>query len=135
MKKILLSLLVAIPTGIYAQSSNPQSDTLRWNASGFTDQNTNATVQKTCQFVTYGNSKIDWIQKSGTVTYTLTVNGVSGNWTDANTDGSITYNVSFNEFTGTLVITRSGAITVALNITSPSDQIKNMYSISNFDIL
>ena len=132
---ILLLFFVLVQATAFAQTANPLSDTLRWNASGYTDQKTNALIQKSCQFVTYGSSKIDWVQKGGALTYTLTVNSVSGNWTDANTNGSITYNVTLDQFTGTLTIVRSGTISIALNITSATDKHNVSYSISNFDIL
>ena len=137
MKKILMILFVAIAFNVNGQTvANPQSDTLRWNASGFTDQLSSVTAQTTIQFVTYGSSKIDFIQKGGKLVYTFSVNSVSGAWTDASADGSLVYNISFNDLTGTLTVTRaSGAISITLNVTNTTDKINNQYAITNFDIL
>jgi hypothetical protein len=134
-KFILLTFFILVHVISFGQTANPSSDTIRWNSAGFTDQNTNVLVQKTCQFITYGSSKIDWIQKGGKLTYTFNITGINGTWTDANTDGTITYNVSFEDFSGSLVINRSGTLSISLNIISPDDKIINLYSISNFDIL
>ena len=136
-KPIIIILFFSLGFNVQAQTTaNPQTDTLRWNASGFTDLIANKSAQVTKQFITYGTGKIDFIQKDGKLTYTLTVSSVDGTWSDANVDGTITYNITFNEMMGTLSITRSsGAITITLNVTSVSNMVNNQYAIANFDIL
>ncbi len=136
-KLIMIGLFVAFNFSVHGQPiANPQNNTIRWNASGFTDQNAKESMQGNSQFITYGNNKIDWVQKGGKLVYSLNVKSVDGTWTDANTDGSVIYNLSLNDLTGTLTIDRSsGTISIALNITGASDKINNSYAIINFDIL
>jgi hypothetical protein len=134
-KQIVIVLFAAISFDVYAQSTvNPQTDTIRWSSSEFTDKNTNVSVDGQFQFLTYGSSKIDWVQKNGKLVYTFSVSKVEGTWADVNADGSITYTIKLNEMTGTLSISRSAGISIDLNLSSVSDKINNRYIVNKFDI-
>jgi len=135
-KSLILFLFVAISWQAQAQNVNPQSDTIRWNASGFVDQNNGKNLQGSSQFITYGINKIDWVQKNGKLVYTLIVSNVTGTWVDSGAEGSLTYNVTLNDMIGTLSIVRSaGVLSLSLNLTGTVDKINNLYTIANFDIL
>ena len=117
-----------------AQTPNIQTDTLQWNASGFTDNISQETITKSCQFITYGDQKIEWVQKNGTYISTYSINSLSSSWPDLNTNGSLTYSISRNTVTGQLTITRTDqVITIRLNLTSPSGNIDNTYTVSTFE--
>ncbi|HEY8934243.1 MAG TPA: hypothetical protein VIM65_03450 [Cyclobacteriaceae bacterium] len=133
---LIIAALSCVYSFISAQTTSPLTRTMRWNATGFTDQIAHVVATKPCQFVTYDTTKIEWIQKDGKIVYTLPVNNTSGEWSDPDTDGSIVYNVTLNDLTGSLTITRTGAsIVLSLNLTGSSDSINNTYTISNFEIL
>jgi len=132
---LFILLIAAVQMPVMAQSTNPQQATIRWNASGFTDQATNVTVQKPCQFIVYGSSKIEWVQKGGSLVYTFLVTSVSGTWTDVNTNGTLTYQVTLDGTSGSIQVSRSGNVTISLNLPLADNPIKNLYSISGFDIL
>ncbi len=133
---VLLVFICAIASGSsYAQTINPQSDTLQWNASGFTDQDADTTIVKACQFKSYGSNKIEWIQKNGSMTYTLTATAMEGTWTNVNSDGSLVYTVAFNGMTGTLTMARSGSLSITLHLTGAADTINLVYTITNVETL
>jgi hypothetical protein len=135
-KQIVIVLFAAISFDVYAQATvNPQTDTIRWSSLQFTDLNTNISVDGQFQFLTYGSSKIEWVQRNGKLVYTFSVSKVEGNWADANADGSIIYTIKLNEMTGTLSISRSAGMSIDLNLSSISDKIKNRYIVNKFDIL
>lgn len=131
---ILLFLLLA-QASVLAQAAHPVSDTLRWNASGFTDVNTQVQVTKACHFITYGSNQIEWVQRGGALVYTLTVTSVTGSWPDTGSDGTLTYHVVQGQFTGTVTLQRAGGIfTLQLDLAA-TDHINNLYTISHLDLL
>jgi len=132
---ILLALITA-HSSAFAQTADPRRNTIQWNATGFTDQNTGATAQGETKFITYGSDKIEWVQRGGKLVYTLAVSSADGVWTNTSTDGSLIYHVVLNEKSGTITITRSsGAISLILHLYDGHETINNLYSITILDIL
>jgi hypothetical protein len=135
MMRILLACSALLLTfSVRAQNITIQSDSIQWNATSFTDNLSHETYDMPCQFVSNGNQKIEWIQKSGTYVSTYTVGSTSGTWTDPNTNGSITYSISRNNVSGQLTITKTDqGISIRLSLNSPSGPIDNTYTISTFE--
>ena len=131
--RLLIFLIVStLSQPLFAQSASITSDTLRWNASGFTDKLANVTVNKGCQFITYGNGKADWIQ--GNYVLTFQVSNVSTSWQDLSANGKATYTISNEAISGQLIISRTGSgLTIQLKLTEGTDDINNLYTITTFD--
>ena len=130
---VLLCLTIASQP-LCAQSPSITSDTLRWNASGFTDKLANVTVNKGCQFITYGNSKADWVQ--GNYIITFNVSSVSTSWQDLNANGKATYTISNEDVSGQLIISRTNSgLSIQLKLTGGTDDINNLYTVTTFDKL
>jgi hypothetical protein len=130
------ALVIISLSSVEMKAQNISTDTIRWNATGFTDVLANVTVQKPCQFVAYKTSKIDWLQNNGTVVFSIVVNSVEGTWVNVNEDGTITYNVQLDGLLGKITIVRTGqSIKLIMDMHGDADDIKNEYSISGFEIL
>jgi hypothetical protein len=114
------------------QAQNPLSDNIEWTASSLRDLATNEDFTIGCQFVTYGKSKINWIQDSGNSVSQLNVTSTIGSWSNINNEGSITYKFSDGTLSGELVISKSGSQWVAeLTMVGGTDDIRLRYSISS----
>lgn len=133
---LLLSIVILTTAYQNLSAQNIETDTIRWNASKFTDLLSNTEVNKPCQFISYHNSSIKWLQKNGELVYVLTVNSVTGDWSEVNVNGTMSYDVSLDAMTGTISFSRSNnELKIVLDLRGGSGDIKNEYSISNFEIL
>jgi hypothetical protein len=84
-----LLLLISLGDFAYAQI-NIRQDTLVWHISSIQNAQAQTISTTKAQIITYGSSKIDWIQKQGKKRYTYTIQNTQGNWTNPNTLGEIT---------------------------------------------
>ncbi|GEM_PF-6407227 len=79
-KSLVLFLTLFQATLLFAQ--NITKENIQWNASGFKDLDANEDVSKSCQFITYGTSKVKWIQDNGNSVLEWKVTSTKGNWTN-----------------------------------------------------
>lgn len=93
-----------------AQTANIESDVLQWEVDGLYDSAANTSVDFTCQFITYPDSKIVWIQKDD-YTSEFTIRSSSSDWTDPSVSGVVDYNVKYADKRGTLRISRVSDLT------------------------
>ena len=133
----ILLLLIMLSSFISARGQQVSSDSLKWNASGFTDAVSNTIVENApCQFISYGNNRVDWVQGGGSFVSTLTTSSVNGTWSDVSNNGSIVYNFSMDTLTGQITFSRSAsALTVTLVLTGGTREINNVYTITTIDHL
>jgi hypothetical protein len=130
-------LFVAISLNVYGQIiTNPQSDTIRWSTSSLTDLNANVTVAHTCQFITYGSQKLDWVQDNGNFTTKWTITNTTGSWSDASLPGSITFAISSEQqgtqLAGQITLNRSSSgLSVILKISGGPSDVNLSYQISS----
>jgi hypothetical protein len=94
-------------TTAMAQSPSVASDTVVWEVDQFTDQNTSTTEAFSCKFITTRN-EITWLQRSDAFVNRLRVGAVTGQWPDLSVDGSIEFEVTFQDRTGRLRFERTG---------------------------
>ena len=59
------------------------------------------------KFIVDKQQTIQWVQKQGLRTYTLTIVGVQSNWTDTGKDGSIRYEVKIKRNRGYIIVGKS----------------------------
>ncbi len=131
MIKGILLILTLLVHGII-KGQNPLTETIQWNASGFKDLGTNEDFANNCQFITYGKSRIKWIQDNSKSVSQLNVTSTIGTWQNINNEGSIKYKFSDGTLSGELLLTKSGSQWVAeLTILGGTDIIRLRYSISS----
>src|SRR6186713_2719182 len=88
------AILIFISLHTSAQTQPVTQDTLTWQVNTLTDLAADSTANFSCTFITYGTSRIVWLQKEGTFVTEFNVSSVQGTWADVQQPGSITYHVS-----------------------------------------
>lgn len=133
MKQFIIISCLFISLAGYSQV---QTDTLQWNASGFTDLITNEAVAAPCHFVSYGTSKVDWIQGGGSFTTPFSITSVTGMWQDINSNGTLTFSIIGDGLSGQLILSKDNAGTkVKLVLSGGTGIINNLYTISSVETL
>jgi len=99
-------------TNCFAQSINLASDTVVWTVDRFKSNGDNQVTMQESFFITYGSSKIDWIQKVNALEkfYAFQINSSSGGWNDPALDGQKLYQVTFQNKTGSIEMSREGSV-------------------------
>jgi hypothetical protein len=93
-----------------AQTLSIGNDVLQWDVDQLYDSAANSTASDfTSQFITYGNSKIVWVQKNNYTTE-FTIRSADGNWNDPALDGSKDYYVKYDTRRGRIRITKNGNV-------------------------
>jgi hypothetical protein len=132
MKKQILLLAIFILPFYFLKAQDVSKETIQWNASGFKDLDTNETVANACQFITYGTSKIKWIQDEGRAVVEWGVAATSGPWTDASKNGAYKYSFKDGAMSGTLTMKKDANGWVAeLILTGGSNDIHLQYTVSS----
>jgi len=136
--KVIL-LLCLLPFFQECKSQNVLNDTIEWNASGFNDLRSKSISQTYpgCQFISYRDDRIQWIQKRGQVVYDFIIKKTKGNWPDITKDGEIQYLVELDRQIGKISIKRNkNDIKLTIHFSEWSHgSLENRYQISNFKIL
>jgi hypothetical protein len=114
MKKFYIILAVtgmlACAASAKAQSLNIGNDVLQWDVDQLYDSAASDTKSDfTSQFITYGNSKIVWVQKDNYTTE-FTVRSADNTWNDPTLDGSKDYYVKYDTRRGRIRITKNGNV-------------------------
>jgi hypothetical protein len=136
--RILLFVLILTAVQALAQQGvNPTQNKIKWVASSFTDLTSNSAVGKSAVFITdILGGKVRWIQKNGSLTYTLTISGIVGAWNNIENDGTATFNLNWEGKSGVLNATRkNGSLYLTLDINpSGKDRIYLRYDVSNYEV-
>lgn len=85
MKNILIVITLSFVSGVVL-GQNIETDTISWNVTLLADERTNAQEEYACEFVTFGTTKILWVQKNLSDEFHITAS--SGSLVDASQDGS-----------------------------------------------
>lgn len=110
-KIVFVIVCIFVSISCFAQTS-AFSDTLQWNVSSIVDTNTQESFQVQTIFVTYGNSKIEWIQ-NGNVKRTLSVQDSDINWAELSSDGEAVFNINQQNINGSVTFKKlAGVVTV-----------------------
>lgn len=135
--KILGIIILTLSVGSsFAQNINAASDTIRWNCSSLKDLKTNITIPHQCSFISYGAQRIKWVQSNGDFVTEWNILTVVGDWTNTNSSGSITFNISSKQqgtqLTGSVSFTRtSEAFYADLKILGGPSEVNLRYQISS----
>jgi hypothetical protein len=134
MIKSFILALILFPVAGTAQDIS--KNTIKWNATRFTDLNSKTETSNGSQFITYGKKKIQWIQDDGKFVVDWNITKTSGTWPDVNQDGSITFSYADDKVKGEVTIKKEN-IGWSINLTmhgGPSD-FNLMYVISSIENL
>ncbi len=135
-KRIILPLLIALLAAGQLYAQNIRTSKLQWNIVELTDLGTQATAPYQCQFVTDGSNPIAWIQDDGDFTSSLTIQSISGDWTNVAENGTITYQVNLDGTNGELTVARgSDGMKITLHLTSATVNIQHQYKVSQVTTL
>jgi hypothetical protein len=135
--KLLAIIFLTLSLGsLHAQKISATSDTIRWNCSSLKDLKTNVTIQHQCSFVSYGVQRFKWVQSNGDFVTEWNVLNVVGDWSDTNSLGSITFNISSEQqgaqLTGSVSFTRTSEDFYAdLKILGGPTEVNLRYQISS----
>jgi hypothetical protein len=134
-KLLYLTFFLLLSVGVVkGQTINIQSDNVKWNANGLTDLNANVTVSHQCQFITYGNNKMDWVQSNGNFILHFTIISTTGDWRDPSNNGSIFFAINGEKLNGRVTISKSSmGITINLKLSGGTSDINLSYPISSYE--
>lgn len=132
----MVGIAVILFTGYSIHAQDLSKSKIQWNSNKFIDLLSNDIINKSVQFITYDNTKIEWIQKNGSIVYSFKIISINGNWSDVNTNGSISFGVAFDGITGSFSFSRiDDVIKIRLDLKGGAGDIKNEYTITNAETL
>jgi hypothetical protein len=130
-KRIILPLLIALLAAGQLYAQNIRTSKLQWTVVELTDLGTQSTMPYQSQFVTDSSNPIAWIQDDGDFTSSLTIQSISGDWTNVAENGAINYQVNLDGTNGELTIARtSDGMKITLHLTSATVNIHHQYKVS-----
>lgn len=107
MKSVITIFLASITT-LIVEAQSIHKDNIRWIVSNVTDLQVDENSSYSCQFITYGEDKIEWIQ--GDYVIVMKVQRIRGKWTNLENNGSIMYEVRLTDKTGTLTFSKDEGV-------------------------
>jgi len=133
MKKIFLVAMVLIWTvAITCPAQNMANTQLTWTVDGLNDLGTGQSASYHCTFSSNGNQAITWSQKNGNFVTTLSVQNVSGTWTNVNLEGQLLYTVSTDGKTGTLKFYRdSQGLFITIDFPRGDTRLNHRYTVTS----
>lgn len=102
MRVLSVILLVMLP--IVAQSQDIERDTIVWSVDKLRDERADISEAYTCEFITYGNDQIAWIQKEATNYFEPTE--VVGSFGEFSADVEKVFRFRYDKNPATLTFTR-----------------------------
>lgn len=131
MKVFFVFFLISVSH--YGWSQDISSVPLIWHVDQMTDMKTSEVFSYQCVFQTNGQQPIQWVQKNGTVSSSLSVKGFSGLWSNVASMGEFVFQVSKDGFSGTVLFERTNSglfITLDLTPGNPDD-IRTRFRVSS----
>jgi hypothetical protein len=130
---LLLLLVTSASTVCVAQSGNILSQTRTWNSATGVDLQTNDTLSVQMKFISYSADKIEYHDPSANV-QVFDIAGTTGTWTNIAQPGSMTYQVTFLNQNGLIIIERTTAgVFLTIDMTGGGSGIKIRYSINSIE--
>lgn len=130
MKKIITLFFISLFILPSVCAQDVRSTGLNWSVNELTDLNKNVSASYSCLFKTNGVMSIGWDQSAYDTS--LTVQQADGQWNDVTTPGQITYSISLDGETGTIVFERTASgVYITLDLSQPNGgRLRHRYSVS-----
>jgi len=132
LKKIIFFLFsVCLFTSTMAQ--NMATDSITWNVVQLRDLTSNATVNYQCQFKTHATQPIYWIQDDWVTP--LTIQSVSGSWINVQVNGKITFQITTDGESGSLVFERTASgVTISIDLSQAgTSRLRHQYLVDQIN--
>lgn len=140
MKKLICSFLVFVLSSLvaeYCDAQNFETDTIKFQTSGYTDLQDSSLVSAESEFIWYKGDYIKWNQEGGAVVYMIDITGSSPLTLPASVGETLSTEVSMaGGITGSFAISRLEAgIVIFLTLNGGTTPIQVRYSVSSINIL
>jgi hypothetical protein len=96
----------------YGQDTGIVSREVTWQTEKSLELHSNQEGERPCKIVTRKDQSIDLICDNNTLTFSI--QRVTGNWGDYTKDGSLSYDVTYQEFPGKVIVNRKDDQVVVL---------------------
>lgn len=135
MLRIVL-IIVGLTVANNSIGQDISSATLQWNATGFRDLDASKDFINSCQFITYGTKRVDWIQDQGKYVREWTINQTQGDWSNVTAQGSYQYTFNDGAINGELTISKdaSGWV-IDLVLLGGTNDVKLKYTVNSVEKL
>lgn len=113
----------------------PSSKTIKWSVSQLTDLKTDTVQNYVSHFITYGLTKVVWVQSKREDTFLI--NGSKDSWSDLKGAGDIEYDLDIVGGSGNLRVVRDGEmVEIILALTNAAgEQLEYKFSVESFELL
>jgi hypothetical protein len=90
------------------QTMNPATDTIRWEYDTILNLTNEEVISLSGHVISYGNHAFVWAQNGVADPYSFTAVSTEGVWPDAGTGGEITHQITWQDQTGSIKMSRNG---------------------------
>jgi len=115
MKK-LLPILFLTCFYLNAKAQNVKTSTIQWSSTKTMDINKGDSNDEATTLTNYGTTRFEWKNSDGSMRKTFQIIEVVGDWTNAASNGSLTFEVTDGTNSGTITIRKDGDNTRALMV-------------------
>lgn len=129
-KKTITLFFFSLLMVLSVSAQNVRTSQLTWSVNELTDLNKNVSASYSCLFKTDGLLSISWDQSAYDTS--LGVQQADGQWSDVSMPGQITYSISLDGETGTIVFERTASgVYITLDLSQPNGgRLRHRYSVS-----
>ncbi len=133
--KLIYPMLLFLIFSQVVSGQNIASTPLVWQVTKLEDFNANSSMDYQCTFVTDGTTGIEWNQK-GNYSTDLGVVSITGTWVDVVVDGKVTYQITMEGDSGTMIFEKTPEGTYITLDVSPGNpaHIKYRFTVSQVSI-
>jgi hypothetical protein len=112
MKQLIILCVLMMPLLGIAQ--NVKTSTIQWNSQRTFNVSAGEYQEEVTSLTSHSTSSIEWKNSDGTTRKNFQVTETIGNWTNANSDGRIQFEIADGQSKGTVTITRKNQETKVL---------------------
>ncbi|HTJ52108.1 MAG TPA: hypothetical protein VL443_21750 [Cyclobacteriaceae bacterium] len=116
MKKFTLSLIIALAEFASGYSQNVKTSTIQWSSVKTMDINKGDSNDEATTLTNYGTTRFEWKNQDGSMRKNFQIIEVVGDWTNAASDGSLTFEVTDGTNSGTITIRKDDQNTKVLMV-------------------
>ncbi len=105
--RFLLAINLIVWFSITGFSQDIAQTPLTWKVNYLNDEASQQSLPYSCSFKTNGLQNIIWKQRNGQFTSTLSVTGLTGSWTTIDAVGTVSYSITSDTESGSIVFERT----------------------------